>query len=183
MSNKELEEARELSEEDKKRYMTMRCMFSWSACRNRRNMGSGTFEKILRVIKDFVKSSPMDQTKRSLACGIFWLPQNTIAINTKHLCCLLSRCKSSINGLFRDIGYLPVPDNKEAVREFINSQSDLAVNFQDLRKWSIRRLATEKDGPVLEVNKPPWDRVSDPDSLPHFMQANGDGYGISCDDI
>ena len=143
----------QLSDTDREKYLQLRRAFSSSACRNQRNSRGRTFERLLTLVRDFVFSSPHGKTKRSLACGIFWLPDGTIAINTKNLGILMDRCKSSLNGLFKSIGYLPVPNNKDAVRDFVESHKDLGISFADLRKWSIRGRAS--DIARQEVAEPP----------------------------
>jgi hypothetical protein len=55
-------------------------------------------QNILTTVRNFVMWNETDDWKRALVCGICWLNAD-IAINTRQLRLLLSKCKSSINSM------------------------------------------------------------------------------------
>ena len=87
-----------LSDTDKRQYLFLRQTLASPTCKNRRNRSAQTFSEILQGIKAYVvRGEPADHD-RSLVCGVCWL-NDKIAINTRQLRLILSKCKSSINGL------------------------------------------------------------------------------------
>jgi hypothetical protein len=78
-----------------------------------------------------------DDWKRGLVCGICWL-NSGIAVNTRQLRLLLSKCKSSINSMFQSIGFSSIPttnDYEAALTAYFPLIKD---NFAELRRWTIR---------------------------------------------
>ena len=133
---------------DKNKYIYMRMTLSSPACKNLRNHSKQTFWKIMNTIKNFCVRNDSDDWKRCLVCGIFWLPENQIAVNSKQLCLLLSKCKSSINGSLQLLGYYTVPDNQKRVKEFVStlplSKKSIIELVKSPRQWTIRQFATSK---------------------------------------
>ena len=65
-----------------------------------------------------------------------------IVVNTRQLRILLGRCKSSINGSFQSLGYIPIVPDINANSQFINSFSFFKDNSIELRQWTFRSLPT-----------------------------------------
>ena len=126
-----------LSDIDKKSYTQMRIAFSSRACKHRRHHSNELNREIVNSIKNFVVRNDPDDWKRALVTGIVWLP-NAIAINTRQLRLLLSKCKSSINALFQNMGYVTIPTTTDYSSSLIQYFPVLKDNFGELRKWTIR---------------------------------------------
>lgn len=140
-----------LNLEDKKQYNYMKSTLSSSVCKNRRNQSTKTFDQILKMIKGFSIRNNSDDWKRCIVCGLFWLQDNEIAVNSKQLCLLLSKCKSSINGSLQALHYFKVPNNLDHVKKFIKTIPLMQINpdMIELRQWTIRKL--DPDGkPVFQ---------------------------------
>jgi hypothetical protein len=126
-----------LSEPDKMAYGHMRQSLSSSACKHRRHHSKEINQDNLTRLRGFVMRGDADDWKRALVCGVCWL-NGAIAINTRQLRLLMSKCKSSINAMFQDIGYATVPTTSDyggALAAFFPVIKD---NFAELRKWTIR---------------------------------------------
>lgn len=129
-----------LSDADKELYNKMRITLSSPACKHRRHHSKELNREIINSIKNFVVRNDPEDWKRALVTGIAWLP-NAIAINTRQLRLLLSKCKSSINALFQDLGYYTIPTTNDYSSSIISCFPLLKDNFSELRKWTIRLVA------------------------------------------
>lgn len=126
-----------LSDTDKESYSRMRIAFLSPACKHRRHHSTEINMEIVNTIKNYVARQDPDDWKRALVCGICWLP-NAIAINTRQLRLLLSKCKSSINALFQNMGYVTMPTTSDYAGSLSKYFPILRDNYAELRKWTIR---------------------------------------------
>jgi hypothetical protein len=94
-----------MGESDHAAYLTLRQTVSSSAWKHCRHHSNEVNRDILNTIHTFVIRSDADDWKRALVCGICWL-RELIAINTRQLRLLVLKCKSSINAMFQNIGYV-----------------------------------------------------------------------------
>lgn len=162
-----------LSDEDKSKYLYMRNTFSSSVCKNRRNNSSQTFEQILNTINKYAIRSDSDDWKRCIVCGIFWLDDIQIAVNSKQLCTLLAKCKSSINGSLILLHYVKVENNLDQVKSFMNTIPLLQLKpaLIEHRQWTIRKK-------ISNINE---DKVEDmKDSLRNseFKEQKQENYTV-----
>lgn len=130
-----------LSESDKCGYNSLRCMLAKPDRRNRRNQSCESFSEMLQMIKSYIIRNDGHDWTRAIVCGIVWLTY-FIMVNTRQLRILLGKCKSSINGSFQSLGYLPAVPNVNDTSNFINTFSLLKDNFSELRTWTFRSLPT-----------------------------------------
>ena len=128
-----------LSDPDKRSYIFLRQTLASPNCKNRRNRSAQTFSEILQGIKTYVVRGEPSDHDRSLVCGVCWL-NDKIAINTRQLRLILSKCKSSINGSFQQLGYGTIPTGADSSAELINYFPELENNFPQLRQWTVRQL-------------------------------------------
>jgi hypothetical protein len=99
---------------------------------------------MLDLIKAYAVRGDADDLSRSLVCGLVWLSDG-IAVNIQQLKLLSSKCKSSINGSFGQLGYLPIPSGADAAGELIQKFPFMKDQFTELSQWTIRQL---KDTPI-----------------------------------
>lgn len=127
-----------LTEKDKERYCALKLAFTPGELLSSRIASNQTFVQILTIIRQYAERGDSDDWKRFLVCGICWLDDG-IAINTRQLTLLLSKCKSSINGSFQKIGYKANTTYTESGKTLFPKIPFLRQQTDDLRKWSIRR--------------------------------------------
>lgn len=139
-----------LNEKDQREYAFLRKALSAPTCKNRRNRSNQTFTEIIEAIKGYVVQENENDAKRSLVCGICWL-QNSIAINTRQLRLLISKCKSSINGSFQNLGYGTLPAGADSATSLIKVFPHLKCNFPELRQWTIRQKVSQTPEPSMLV--------------------------------
>jgi hypothetical protein len=107
---------------------------------------------MLDLIKAYAIRGDADDLPRSLVCGVVWLA-NGIAVNIQQLKLLSSKCKSSINGSFSQLGYRPIPSGADTAGELIQKFPFMKDQFTELRQWTIRQL---KDKPTkVEIGLEP----------------------------
>lgn len=126
-----------LSEADKAKYRALRLAFTPGGLMQSRIYTSETLEEILGAIRVFAERGDENDWRRFLVCGICWL-DNAIAINTRQLRLLLSKCKSSINGSLQKMGYTTNTSNLESRKILFPKIPLLKDNFNELRQWTIR---------------------------------------------
>lgn len=139
-----------LNEIDRDAYVRMRIALSSPACKHRRHHSVEINGEILNSVRNFVVRGDGDDWKRALVCGICWMP-DAVAVNTRQLRLLLSKCKSSINTLFQNLGY---STGQHTSSEFTSSLVRifplLKDNFAELRKWTPRILGPAPPRPAKE---------------------------------
>jgi len=90
-----------------------------------------------------------DDWKRALVCGICWVNQG-VAISTRQLGLLLSKCKSSINAMFHSIGFVAVPTTADYAGALATFFPLIKDRFPELRRWTIR--FNRGSGPAARYN-------------------------------
>lgn len=95
------------------------------------------FREIIDAIDLFENIDDDDKWKRCLVCGIFKV-KDMIAVNICQLKYLISKCKSSINGSLRRIGYGKTVKKAEVYELLFESIPYLKKNPSELRKWTMR---------------------------------------------
>ena len=165
-----------LSEEDKMTYAFLRKTLASPNCKNRRNQSQKTFKNILKGLKSFVVRGDAGDRDRMLVCGISWLPNQTIATNTKQLRIILSKCKSSINGSFQSLGYGTVPSGADSATSLIKLFPEFEKNYPELRQWTVRQLFSSTPKPssleqLIQANLRAQKYVTPPPNLAIFNEA------------
>jgi hypothetical protein len=135
-----------LSEEDKLEYMRLSQRFFVDqklsalvrAGRERREI---IFMKEVLTILQYIERSSDNTEVRSIVTGLcFHGP--FVCINTRALKAILRRCKSSINGLFQELGYGQRRARQD--REFVLlAMPSLREDPGVLRQWTIRQVADD----------------------------------------
>lgn len=142
-----------LSESDKIMYQQLKQEFTASSAKRVRNTRLETFDGILETIRGFTERGDENDWKRYLVCGVCWM-ENAIAINTRQLRLLVSKCKSSINGSLQKMGYTTNMSHSESWKILFPHIPMLKDHFAELRQWTIRYKAhADKVEPVKQNPK------------------------------
>lgn len=126
-----------LNDADKNSYSNLKVSFTVGSVRRNRGHRIETFDGILDAIHRFAEQGNDDDWKRCLVCGVCWLDQ-AIAINTRQLRLLISKCKSSINGSLQKLGYSTNTSISESWKILFSRIPLLKDNFSEIRQWTIR---------------------------------------------
>ena len=126
-----------LSEADKDTYQRLFAAISAPSNRNKKNKRADDFQEIIDALCLFINHDEEDRWKRCLVCGLFPF-EGGMAVNTSALKKLILKCKSSINGSFKAIGYPNVTTKSACCQELLNGIPFLKNNFMELRQWTVR---------------------------------------------
>jgi hypothetical protein len=126
-----------LTNDDKDVYRRINVALAAPTSRNKRNKRVDDFREILDAIELFEDSDVDDRWKRCLVCGICKLP-NGIAVNTTQLKKLVFKCKSSINGSLKRLGWDTIVSKPNAYEELLNQIPYLRDHPTEVRQWTIR---------------------------------------------
>jgi hypothetical protein len=129
-----------LNEADKGIYLRMSAALSAPSCRNKRNKRIDDFQGILDAIEVFENSNQSDKWKRCLVCGVCRIA-NGIAVNIAQLKKLIFKCKSSINGSLKGLGYEIVVSKTSSCTELLNTIPHLRLNSSEQRQWTVRMMS------------------------------------------
>lgn len=151
-----------LSEQDKIEYLKLKSSLEIESIKRNRGHRIEAFGAILDEIRQYIEKRDENDWKRSLVCGVCWM-DNMIAINTRQLRFLVTKCKSSINGSLQRLGYLTNPSHAESWKMFISKIPFLKDNYNELRQWTIRcKNEPFKPTPIVpyEISFSPFQQVN-----------------------
>jgi hypothetical protein len=126
-----------LSEQDQVDYINLRETLNASACQRNRGHRIEAFDAVLDAIRHYVERGDDNDWRRALVCGFCWTDA-VVAINTRQLRLLISKCKSSINGSLQRLGYFTNPAHSESWRLLFQKIPFLMDHYNELRQWSLR---------------------------------------------
>lgn len=126
-----------LSDVDKANYRSLKMALDASSSKRNRGHRMEAFDSILNAIHRFAERHDENDWRRFLVCGVCWM-DNMIAINTRQLRLLISKCKSSINGSLHKLGYTTNQSHTESWKYLFDRIPYLKDNFPELRQWTLR---------------------------------------------
>ncbi|EAY00296.1 hypothetical protein TVAG_179670 [Trichomonas vaginalis G3] len=126
-----------LSDTDKMTYDRIRQAITAPSNKNKKNKRADEFREILEAIELYENHDQADKWKRCLVCGVFIFDKG-IAIKISALKQLIYKCKSSINGSLKAIGYPNVDYKSSMCDELLNGIPFLRGNLVELRQWTVR---------------------------------------------
>lgn len=133
-----------LSDEDKEIYKGIYQALSAPTNRNKRNKRIDDFKEIIDAIMLFINQNETDAWKRRLVCGICKL-SNGIAVNIAQLRKLIFKCKASINGSLKLMGYDSVVSKTTSCSELFEKIPYLKTNTTEMRQWTVRTSSNKLD--------------------------------------
>ncbi|EAX97545.1 hypothetical protein TVAG_006760 [Trichomonas vaginalis G3] len=140
-----------LSETDKNSYKTLKLALDASISKRNRGHRMEAFDSVLNAIHRFAERHDENDWRRFLVCGLCWM-DNMIAINTRQLRLLISKCKSSINGSLHKLGYTTNQSHTESWKYLFDRIPYLKDNFPELRQWTLRSRASTNQQIVAYVD-------------------------------
>lgn len=141
-----------LSEQDKMQYKALRFTFIPDAnLLMSHNLQSPSFEDSITKIRNFAERGDENDWIRFLVCGICWL-DNAIAINTRQLRVLISKCKSTINSTMQKLGYVTATSHNESWKTLFPKIPYLESHYNELRQWTVRYKIASLNRKDVSVN-------------------------------
>jgi len=132
-----------LNVDDQKKYHDLRSKCSSAENRYQYNQALEIFKDTLDKIKRYCIQNDDFDSKRFLVCGVCWLDDASIAINTAQLSLLISKCKAAINNYMQSLGYMTINSRKINSIKLHHIIPQLITDYTENRKWSIRKINME----------------------------------------
>jgi hypothetical protein len=126
-----------LTDTDKETYRALQAKLHAAADKRCRGFRLNGFTADLDEVRAWAQRGNCDDWKRCCVCGLCYL-SSSLGVNSRQLRFLTSRCKSSINGAFKMIGYSMVSLRGDIHPELVNALPYLKGNTPVLRQWSVR---------------------------------------------
>jgi hypothetical protein len=137
---------------------------------------SDHFQEAVDRINTFVVSEDSVATqRRSLVCGIIWCG-DCIAINTRQLCLLLRKCKSSVNNGFQAIGYHRVTEDTEIAMALARAFPFMKSDLSQARQWTFRSIPDQKRG--ISCLARTWSSQFDPEPFARAVREEFDELSL-----
>jgi hypothetical protein len=129
-----------LSPNDKNEFTQLRSIFyqnKGSMARHRRAL---TFANELHMVLDYIERAPDNMESRAIVSGICFTGP-IICVNTRQLKSLLSRCKSSINGILQELGYASLRPRSKTRSCIFAILPSIERTPEIARHWSVRHAS------------------------------------------
>jgi hypothetical protein len=131
-----------LSSDDAQAYIQLSMTFHASSPKSGKGERVDTFPERLTKIRAFVERDEKDSWKRSLVCGVFFLPDG-FALHIRQLQLLMGKCKSSINGSLHQMGYSAHPQFQRLDNSCFSKVPDRHM-IGELKNWTVRKKIENK---------------------------------------
>jgi hypothetical protein len=131
-----------LSQSDKNEFLRLRTKFDQDKRSIARDRRAVTFANELFTVLEYIDRSPDNMEARAVVAGVCFVGP-IICVNTRQLKYLLCRCKSSINGILQELGYVGVRPKSKTRSCVLASMPSLERSAEILRQWSIRHASVD----------------------------------------
>lgn len=164
-----------LTNEDQMDYQIMQRQVGGEEMRYNRNKRLVTFTDQMSIVKKFCIRNDTYDSLRCSVCGIYWLADETLAINIRQFKLLLAKSKSSINGALAKMGYKTVQSNANDFRVLASLVPPMKNQSMEMRQWTIRRRSTG----VVSPQPAPLQPILAIDRVESISPINIDDFDIN----
>jgi len=140
-----------LDEKDKRGYVELRRTISPLSLRTDRRELAARFRVLLSRIHSYCLRQDEDDWKRCLVCGVAWV-DGGVALNTRQLCVLFGKCRSSISSGLHAVGYGAVSGSADAAASLLRLFPFLKGKCAEMRQWTIRARDRDDAGAAAEAD-------------------------------
>jgi hypothetical protein len=153
----------QLSQDDKSEFIRIRSSFHESQKTVSRDRRSITFHRELNTAFQFIERRPDHIDVRAILTGVCFAGP-IVCVNNRQLKSFLSRCKSSINGSFQQLGFVALRSKAKA-RDCVAAVLPALQNMPISRQWTARYVS--EDAPLCFLSSIPRDNL--PPILPEDL--------------
>jgi hypothetical protein len=130
----------QLTQDDKDDFLKIRANFRQSQKVSSKDRRVITFRRELLVVLDYIERRPENMEARAILTGLCFAGP-VICVNTRQLKSFLSRCKSSINGSFQQLGFVALRVKAKARECVVAVLPSLRTQQTILRQWTARYVS------------------------------------------
>ena len=154
-----------LNYDDLTEFLTLKEFFKTQSLKSERHSTS-FYQEISKVLQ-FIDRKADDKEKRSFACGLAF-NNYYFCVNTRQLKHFISRCKSSINSGFQNIGYHSLKLKSKSNSLLLSVLPSLSSDVLSSRQWTIRINNNFQFSIVKNIIKKPKQNYPLPFILPQI---------------
>lgn len=126
-----------LSQDDRTEFIQLRNNFHHGQKLSAKDRRIITFSKELHIVLHYLERSEENKEERCVLCGVCFVGP-IVCVNTRQLKTFLSRCKSSINGSFQQLGFVALRTKAKARSCVLTALPSLQNHQNILRQWTVR---------------------------------------------
>ena len=126
-----------ISQDDRNEFIRLRNSFHHGQKISSKDRRIITFSKELNIVLNYLERSDDNQEARCVLCGVCFVGP-IVCVNTRQLKSFLSRCKSSINGSFQQLGFVALRTKAKARNCVLTALPSLQTHQNILRQWTVR---------------------------------------------
>lgn len=131
-----------ISQEDRAEFIRLRTNFHHGQKISSKDRRIVTFRKELLIVLHYLERTQENMESRCVLTGVCFVGP-IICVNTRQLKSFLSRCKSSINGSFQQLGYVALRTKAKARNCVVAALPSLQNQQNILRQWTVRVASNE----------------------------------------
>jgi hypothetical protein len=163
-----------LNYNDQQLYLQISAALSAPSSRNKRGKRIADFREVLEALVLFECSDEEEKWKKCLVCGVCLIPPG-IAVNTTQLKHLVLKCKSTLNGSLKALGFDKIITKPWAYEWLMERIPYLRGKPRDLRQWTIRICSRAGECDAAKVTPFPGDSTTmESLELHHFNEESND---------
>ena len=133
-----------ISQDDRNEFIRLRNSFHHGQKISSKDRRIITFSKELNIVLNYLERSDDNQEARCVLCGVCFVGP-IVCVNTRQLKSFLSRCKSSINGSFQQLGFVALRTKAKARNCVLTALPSLQTHQNILRQWTVRCASENTD--------------------------------------
>ncbi|KAK8886472.1 hypothetical protein M9Y10_041935 [Tritrichomonas musculus] len=131
-----------ISQDDRNEFIHLRNNFHHGQKISSKDRRIITFSKELSIVLRYLERSDENREERCVLCGVCFVGP-IVCVNTRQLKSFLSRCKSSINGSFQQLGFVALRTKAKARNCVLTALPSLQNHQSILRQWTVRYASDE----------------------------------------
>ncbi|OHS94075.1 hypothetical protein TRFO_39710 [Tritrichomonas foetus] len=166
----------QLSQDDKNEFLRLRTNFHHGQKISSKDRRIVTFRKELLIVLNYLERGQENMETRCVLTGVCFAGP-LVCVNTRQLKSFLSRCKSSINGSFQQLGFVALRTKAKAKSCVVAVLPSLENHQNILRQWTVRY--TSVDAQFCFVSSYPYSNLPEITEDDLFDEKKGQTPEIS----
>jgi hypothetical protein len=127
----------QLSQDDQTEFIKLRAHLHRGQQPMSKDVRMASLRRELLLVLSYLERSPDNMEARAILSGICFVA-SAVCVNTRQLKSLLGRCKSSINGCFKQLGFVAVRTKAKARGFIAAALTSIKDRPEMIRQWTVR---------------------------------------------
>jgi hypothetical protein len=127
----------QVSQDDQTEFMQLRAHLRRGQQPMSKDVRIASLRRELLLVLSYLERSPDNMEARAILAGICFVGP-AVCVNTGQLKSLIGRCKSSINGCFKQLGFVAVRTKAKARGFIAAALTSLKDRPEMIRQWTVR---------------------------------------------